>query len=69
MLPLPKSLPLAHAERLLDETGRLAGDPDWAAKVAAFLPWSLAELARYATALAKLREPASFAAEAGSRKP
>ncbi|MBO2453003.1 NAD(P)H-dependent oxidoreductase [Actinomadura barringtoniae] len=55
MLPLPRSLPMAHAERLLDETGDLVEQSDWAAKVAAFVPWSLNELVRYAAALKTVR--------------
>jgi NAD(P)H-dependent FMN reductase len=55
MLPLPKSLPLAHADRLLDETGELIERSQWAARVAAYLPRSLTELARYATALKTVR--------------
>jgi NAD(P)H-dependent FMN reductase len=57
MLPLPRSLPLAHADRLLDESGRLAEDSDWAAKVDQFVPYALAELARYAAALRVARDP------------
>lgn len=57
MLPLPKSLPLAFADRLLDESGRLTEQSDLAAKVDNFLPWSLAELVRYAAVLQTLREP------------
>jgi NAD(P)H-dependent FMN reductase len=64
MLPLPRSLPLAHADRLLDSSGALLpqASPEqqaWAAKVAAFLPWSLNELVRYAAALAPLRASAA----------
>jgi len=55
MLPMPKSLPMAHAERLLDGTGDLVEQSDWAAKVNAFVPWSLNELVRYATALKPVR--------------
>jgi NAD(P)H-dependent FMN reductase len=55
MLPLPKSLPLAHADRLLDPDGALIDDSEFARKVAQFLPWSLHELVRYATALGSLR--------------
>jgi len=38
MLPLPRSLPFAHAERVLDADGGLAEQSDWAAKAAAFVP-------------------------------
>jgi NAD(P)H-dependent FMN reductase len=55
MLPMPKSLPMAHAERLLDETGELVEESEWAAMVGAFVPWSLNELARYAAALKTVR--------------
>jgi NAD(P)H-dependent FMN reductase len=58
-LPVPRSLPLAHADRLLDADGNLVEQSDWAAKVARFLPWSLGELVRYAGALRTLREPVS----------
>jgi NAD(P)H-dependent FMN reductase len=55
MFPMPKSLPLAHADRLLHEDGTLAEDGQWAAKVSAFVPWSLTELARYAALLRQAR--------------
>ncbi|MFE4255023.1 hypothetical protein ACFRU3_37210 [Streptomyces sp. NPDC056910] len=55
MLPLPRSLPFAHAERVLDADGGLAEQSDWAAKVAAFVPWSLNELVCYSAALKPLR--------------
>lgn len=56
MLPLPKSLPLAHADQLLDAEGSLIDDSEFARKVAQFVPWSLHELVRYAAALASLRQ-------------
>jgi NAD(P)H-dependent FMN reductase len=59
MFPMPKSLPLAHADRLLDEKGQPAEDGPWAAKVSAFIPWSLTELARYAALLRQARIPAA----------
>jgi NAD(P)H-dependent FMN reductase len=59
MFPMPKSLPLAHADRLLHEDGTLAEDGPWAAKVSAFIPWSLTELARYAALLRQARVPAA----------
>jgi NAD(P)H-dependent FMN reductase len=64
MFPMPKSLPLAHADRLLDEHGQLtetalAEDGQWTAKVCAFIPWSLTELARYAALLRQARIPAA----------
>lgn len=55
MLPLPKSLPLAHADQLLDPDGTLVSDSDFARRTARFLPWSLRELTRYAAALRPLR--------------
>ncbi|MFC9618321.1 NADPH-dependent FMN reductase [Streptomyces sp. NPDC056938] len=55
MLPLPRSLPFAHAERVLDADGGLAEQSDWSAKVDAFVPWSLNELARYSAAFKPLR--------------
>jgi NAD(P)H-dependent FMN reductase len=55
MLPLPKSLPLAHADRLLDESGELIEQSEWAGRVEAFLPRSLSELVRYAAALKTVR--------------
>jgi NAD(P)H-dependent FMN reductase len=59
MFPMPKSLPMAHADRLLNEDGTLAEDTPWAGKVAAFIPWSLTELARYAALLREARVPAA----------
>jgi chromate reductase len=58
MFTMPKSLPLAHADTLLNEDGTLAQDSPWAAKVSAFVPWSLTELARYASLLRQARVPA-----------
>jgi NAD(P)H-dependent FMN reductase len=57
MFPMPKSLPRAHADLLLDEDGTLVQESDWAAKVAAFVPWSLGELSRYAALLRQARSP------------
>ena len=56
MLPLPRSLPLAHADELLGPDGAMAAQSDFARKVAQFMPWSLRELVRYAAALRPLRE-------------
>jgi NAD(P)H-dependent FMN reductase len=56
MLPLPKSLPLAGADQILDPDGTLISDSGFARKAAQFLPWSLRELARYAAALRPLRQ-------------
>jgi NAD(P)H-dependent FMN reductase len=55
MFPMPKALPMAHAERLFDEEGTLVADTEWARIIDRFVPWSLAELVRYAAALAPLR--------------
>jgi hypothetical protein len=38
MLPLPKSLPLAHADQLLSADGVLVAESDFARKAARFLP-------------------------------
>jgi len=59
MFPMPKSLPLAHADTLLDVDGMLTEQTPWAAKVSAFVPWSLTELARYAALLRQARVPAA----------
>jgi NAD(P)H-dependent FMN reductase len=59
MFPMPKSLPLPYADRMLDEDGTLAGESDLAAKLAAFVPASLAELSRYAALLRQARVPAA----------
>jgi NAD(P)H-dependent FMN reductase len=59
MFTMPKSLPLAHADTVLHEDGTLAEDSPWAAKVSAFIPWSLTELARYASLLRQARVPAA----------
>jgi NAD(P)H-dependent FMN reductase len=61
MLPLPRSLPLAHADQLLGPDGTLAAGTDYGRKVAKFVPWSLRELVRYAAALRPLRTQASLA--------
>lgn len=57
MFPMPKSVPLAHADRLLDPDGNLVDGSDFGRKLAQFLPWSFAELVRYASALRSLRLP------------
>jgi NAD(P)H-dependent FMN reductase len=64
MFPMPKSLPLPHAEQLFDENGTLAADTEWARIIDRFMPWSLNELARYASALAPLRREAKTLREA-----
>jgi NAD(P)H-dependent FMN reductase len=64
MFPMPKSLPLPHAEQLFDENGTLVADTEWARIIDRFIPWSLAELVRYASALAPLRHQAKSLREA-----
>jgi NAD(P)H-dependent FMN reductase len=59
MFPMPKSLPLPHAERLFDEAGTLVEDSEWARIIDRYVPWALNELVRYATALAPLRQQAT----------
>jgi NAD(P)H-dependent FMN reductase len=56
MLPLPKALPLAHADQLLDPDGSLVAESRLAKVVALFLPYLLRELVHYAVALRPLRE-------------
>jgi NAD(P)H-dependent FMN reductase len=56
MLPLPRSLPLAHADEILGPDGAMVAESDFARKVAQFMPWSRRELVRYAAALRPLRE-------------
>jgi NAD(P)H-dependent FMN reductase len=51
MFPLPRSLALAHADRLLGPTGELAEHSDWARRVAEFVPASLRDLVGYSRAL------------------
>ncbi len=59
MFPMPKSLPLPHAEQLFDENGILVADTDWARIIDRYMPWSLHELVRHAAALAPLRQEAT----------
>lgn len=59
MLPLPRSLPLAHADRLLDPAGELAERSDRARRVAEFVPASLRDLVDHARALKPLRPEAA----------
>ncbi|MDQ7809462.1 NAD(P)H-dependent oxidoreductase [Amycolatopsis sp. A133] len=56
MLPLPKSLPLAHADRLLGPTGELVERSDRARRVAGFVPASLRDLVAHTRALNALSE-------------
>jgi NAD(P)H-dependent FMN reductase len=58
MFPMPKSLPMPHAEQLFDENGTLVKDTEWARILDRFVPWALAELVRYASALTPLRHQA-----------
>ena len=55
-VPLPRSLPLAHADQILGPDGAMVAESDFARKVAQFMPWSLRKLVRYAAALRPLRE-------------
>lgn len=59
MFPMPKSLPLPHAEQLFAEDGALVADSDWARIIDRYMPWALGELTRYAAALAPLRSQAT----------
>jgi NAD(P)H-dependent FMN reductase len=59
MLPLPKTIPLAHAEELLDPDGGLVAESGLARVVAAYLPYILRELAAYAATLRPLRQEMS----------
>ena len=56
MLPLPKTIPLAHAEQLLGPDGSLIADSRFAKVVAQILPYMLRELAHYAAGLRPLRQ-------------
>jgi NAD(P)H-dependent FMN reductase len=56
MLPLPKTIPLAHAEQLLDPDGSLVAESRFAKVVAQLLPYLLRELVHYAAALRPLRQ-------------
>lgn len=60
MLPLPKTIPLAHAEQLLDPDGSLVAESGFAKVIAAYLPYILRELAAYATTLRPLRQEISI---------
>jgi chromate reductase, NAD(P)H dehydrogenase (quinone) len=57
MLPLPMTIPLPHAERLLDPDGGLVAESGFFAKVVAqVLPYLLRELVHYAATLRPLRQ-------------
>jgi len=55
MLPLPRTIPVAHAEQLLDPDGSLIAESRFARIIAQILPYMLRELAHYAAALRPLR--------------
>jgi hypothetical protein len=55
MLVMPRSIPLAHADRLLDECGEVVEQSELASRFARHVPRSLNELVKYATALKPLR--------------
>jgi len=59
MLPLPKTIPLAHAEQLLDPDGNMVAESRFAGIVAQYLPYVLRELAHYAAGLRPLRQEIS----------
>jgi NAD(P)H-dependent FMN reductase len=61
MLPLPKSLALGRADRVLDPTGELAERSDWTRRVAQFVPASLHDLVNHARALKTVREETTSA--------
>jgi chromate reductase, NAD(P)H dehydrogenase (quinone) len=56
MLPLPKAIPLPHAEQLLDPDGNLVAESGFARVIAQYLPYSLRELVHYAAGLRPLRQ-------------
>jgi NAD(P)H-dependent FMN reductase len=55
MLPLPRTIPLAQADQLLDPDGAMVADSRFARIIAQILPYMLRELAQYATALGPVR--------------
>jgi len=54
MFPMPKSLPLPHAEKLFDENGVMVEDSEWGRIIDRYMPWALNELVRHAAVLAPL---------------
>jgi NAD(P)H-dependent FMN reductase len=56
MLPLPRTIPLAHAEQLLDPDGSMIAESRLARIIAQLLPYMLRELVRYAAVLRPLRQ-------------
>jgi len=59
MLPLPRSLALAHADRILDPAGEMTERSDWARRVAEFVPASLRDLVNHSRALKTVDEAAT----------
>ncbi len=59
MLPLPKTIPLAHADQLLDIDGTLVAESRFARIIGRYLPYLLRELVHYAAALRPLRQEMS----------
>jgi NAD(P)H-dependent FMN reductase len=55
MLPLPRTIPLPHAEQLLDPDGGLVAESRFGRIIGLLLPYMLRELAHYAAALRPLR--------------
>jgi hypothetical protein len=56
MLPLPRTIPLAHADQLLDPDGSMVAESRFAKITALYVPYMLRELAHYAAALRPLRQ-------------
>jgi NAD(P)H-dependent FMN reductase len=56
MLPLPRTIPLAHAEQLLDPDGSLVVESRLTRIAGQLLPYMLRELVHYAAALRPLRQ-------------
>jgi len=55
MLPLPRTIPLAHAEELLHSDATLVAESRFARVIGQILPYLLRELVHYAAALRPLR--------------
>jgi hypothetical protein len=56
MLPLPRTIPLAHADELLDPDGSLVAESRFAQVLAQIPPYLLRELVHYAAALRPVRQ-------------
>jgi hypothetical protein len=56
MLTLPKTIPLAHAEQLLDPDDSLVAETRYAKVIGQYLLYLLRELVGYAAALRPLRQ-------------